>query len=499
MTVTRTAAALLTLSFTAASAGAQGATCDIKSSGSAQVTSAYEALNNFASGEPTAAAGKQLAKAVGLVTAKADRPGADDARQWVLAQSLAAFTLIPNQPTQGARADFGFTDRPQEQVDIVIVADSALDVVEKAHPGCKAQIDPLRNMILIAAINEATAKFNGGDAAGAKALAERVLVVEPTSPHAHHLLANVAVKEQQYPAAVELFEKVADQTKGDSTMAELYSTSVQSAAYILNSLAENATGEEQAQFGRRAAARFQEYLAINPADAQAKQALGKAQAISGDTAAATALYGEMIANPGKYNSFELVNAGVGAANAGRPADAVRLVEAGLQSNPYLRDALYILATVAVQAEQYDKVNPTVDRLLKLDPNNPDNYALLAAGYQGLLSETTDKKLQKAYTDSMMRATLIAQQMPVRVSINEFAQQAENQHVLNGAVENLGDAEASYTLKFEFLDASGNPVATREQVIDAVAPKSSKTFSIAIEQPGVAAYRYAPIWTPSEKK
>lgn len=502
MTVIKTTAALLALSLVATTAGAQAnrqgraPACNIQSSGSAQVANAYEALNNFAGGEPTAEAGKQLARAVSLVTADPDRAGSEDARKWVLAQSLAAYTLIPGQATIGTRADFGFTSDAQGQVDIILAADSALKAVAEAHPGCQSQIEPLEQMILVAAINEATAKFNGGDPAGAKPLAERILVIEPESPHASHLLANVAITEQRYPDAVALFEKVAAATKDDSTLKELYSTSVQSAGYILNSLAEGATGEEQATLGRRSAEMFQAYLAVNPSDAEAQSGLGKARAFAGDTAAATAMYASMLADPSKYNPIELVNSAVGAANAGRPADAVRLTEAALQSNPYMRDGLFILGTVAVQAEQFDKVIPAAKRLIELDPSNPDNYSLLAAGYQGMLEGTEDRKLQQAYTDSMVRTAQRAQSMPVRVSFTDFLQPSATERVINGSVENLGQTPASYVLKMEFLDAAGNVVATGEQALDAVAPASSKTFSIAAQGQGIVAYRYAPLEAPA---
>ena len=503
MTVLKTTAALLTLSLVATTAGAQAnrqgraaPACNIQSSGSAQVTNAYEALNNFAAAEPTAEAGKQLARAVSLVTADPDRPGSDDARKWVLAQSLAAFTLIPDQPTTGTRADFGFSGDAQGQVDIVLAADTALTAVAQAHPGCESQIAPLRQMILVAAINEATAKFNAGDPAGAKPLAERILLLEPESPHAHHLLANVAVTEQRYPDAVSLFEKVAASTKDDSTLRELYSSSVQSAGYILNSLAEGAVGEEQAALGRRSAEAFQAYLAVNPDDSEARNGLGKAQAFAGDTAAATAMYAAMLADPSKYNPIELVNSAVGAANAGRAADAVKLTEAALQSNPYMRDGLFILATVAVQAEQFDKVIPVAKRLIEVDPSNPDNYAILAAGYQGMLERSDDRRMQQAYTDSMVRTSQRAQAMPVRVSFSDFLQPSATERVLNGTVENLGETPASYVMRVEFLDASGNVVATGEQALDEVAPASSKTFSVAAQGQGIVAYRYAPLGAPA---
>jgi cytochrome c-type biogenesis protein CcmH/NrfG len=503
MTVKHTTAALLTLSLAATAAGAQARpaaqagksnapACNIQSGGSAQILSAYESLNAFASGEPTAASAKELAKAVSLVTAKSDKANTDVARQWVLAQTLAAYTLIPNQATLGTRAQFGFAGDPQAQVDILIVADSALDAVAAAHPTCQSQIVPLQRMVLISAVNEATGKFNAGDVAGAKTLAQRVLTMQPESPHAMHLLANVAVKEQQYPTAVELFEKVAVETKDDSAMAELYSTSVQSAAYLLNSLADAATGEEQAALAKRSADYFRQYLAVKPDDAAAQAALGRAMVATGDTAAASALYGAMLQDPSKYDGIELINAAVSAANGGRAAEAVRLVEAGLQSNPNLRDGLFVLANVAVQAEQFDKVVPAATKLIQLDPNNPDNYNLLARGYEGLLTGTTDKKLQKTYTDSMMRVTAEATKMPAKVTVADFSQGEGNQRVLNGTVENLTDAPADYVLRVEFLDASGNVVATKEEALAAVAPKSSKNFSITVDQPGAVAYRYARI-------
>lgn len=504
MTVKHTTAALLTLSLAATAAGAQARTsgaqgsqsnapaCSIQSGGSAQILSAYEALNSFAAAEPTAAAGKDLAKAVALVTAKSDKPNTDVARQWVLAQTLAAYTLIPDQPTIGTRSQFGFTGEPQAQVDILILADSALDAVAAAHPGCQSQIVPLQRMVLISAVNEATGKFNAGDVPAAKTLAQRVLTMQPESAHALHLLANAAVKEQQYPQAVELFEKVAVETKDDPEMAELYSSSLQSAAYLLNNLADAASGEEQAALAKRSVGYFQQYLTVSPDDAAAKAAMSRAMATTGDSAAATALYGEMLANTSKYGSIELINAAVSAANGGRAADAVQLAEAGMQSNPNLRDGLFVLAMVAIQAEQFDKAVPAASRLVEIDPNNPDNYNLLAQGYEGLLTTATDKNRQKVFTDSMMRASAAANQLPAKLTVSEFSQGDGNQRVLNGQVENLTDMAADYALTMEFLDAGGNVVATKQETIAAVAPKSTKSFSIAVDAPNVVAYRYARI-------
>lgn len=505
MTVKHTTAALLSLSLAASTAAAQAKkpaasaaarssapACNIQSAGSTQISSAYDLLNTFASGEPTAEGSKHLVKAVGLVTGKADKPNTETARAWVLGQALAAYTMVPGQATMGSRATFGFSDDPQGTVDIIVVADSALASVAATNAGCVAQIEPVQRMLLVAAVNEASAKFNAGDMPATKELAARVLKVRPNSPHAEHLLANVAVREQDYKGAVERFEKVMAATKGDSTLGELYSSSLQSAAYILGNLAEATTGDESAALAKRSAGYFQEYLATNPDDAQAKTAMSKALAASGDSTAANAMFAEMMANPGKYRGVELINAGVQASNAGRGADAVKLVQAGLVENPYLRDGLFVLAQIALQTEDFQTALDASHRLIALDPANPDNYTTLANAYQGLVSSVADKKQQRAYLDSLQKATTTASKLPARVTVTDFSQAAGNQVVMNGSVENLGDKPADFTLTIEFLDKAGNVVATKQETVAGVAPKSTKSFSVSVEQPGVIGYRYAPL-------
>ena len=79
----------------------------------------------------------------------------------------------------------------------------------------------------------------------------------------------------------------------------------------------------------------------------------------------------------------------------------------------------------------------------------------------------------------------------KVSFNLFSHD-EGRHVLAGSVENRGDEEKSYTLKFEFLDVAGKVLETREVSVEGVRGKGSKSFRVELtDKPGVAAFRYAP--------
>jgi acyl-CoA thioesterase FadM len=78
-----------------------------------------------------------------------------------------------------------------------------------------------------------------------------------------------------------------------------------------------------------------------------------------------------------------------------------------------------------------------------------------------------------------------------VTFNLFSHDGAK-HTLGGTIENLSPAAKTYTLKVDFLDNSGNTVATQEATVGAVDPKTSKPFRIAIEKEGVVAFKYAPV-------
>lgn len=83
---------------------------------------------------------------------------------------------------------------------------------------------------------------------------------------------------------------------------------------------------------------------------------------------------------------------------------------------------------------------------------------------------------------------------MKVSFSLFTHD-EGRHVLAGQVDNRTEQEKTYTLKFEFLDVNGTVLETREVAVEGVRGNGNKAFRVEItDQPGVAAFRYAP-FTP----
>lgn len=502
MTV-KTTAALLGAALVASTAGAQArpsaaaassaaAKCNIQSGGSPQISAAYDALSKFNSAAAPDEQPRHLSTSVKELSSMPESAKDDIARQWVLGQTLVAWTLVDGKSTIGPRSSYGYTTDPDGSIDILLAADTAFKAVVASSPACASQIEPMHRMSVVAATNEATSAFNEGDMDRSRSLAQRVLQLDPESPHAYHLLANIDVKQQNYPSAVESFDRVIAMTANDSTLAEVHDNAVVSAAYILQNLAEAEPGDGARPLAEKAAGYFRQYVAAHPEDASAQSALSRTLVTAGDTLAANSMYSSMLADPSKYSAMDLLNAGVGAANAGKEADAIALLEAGVAGNPYLRDGLFVLGQVSLQAGELEKASDAAARLIAVDPNNPDNYHLRAAVYQEMLALTKDKKIQKALTDSMIRSNQVAGKMPVKVTVTDFAQPSESQRVLNGTVENLTDAPADYTLNFEFLDSSGSVVASKSETISQVEGKSSKAFSVPVEGAGIVAFRYAPI-------
>jgi tetratricopeptide (TPR) repeat protein len=176
------------------------------------------------------------------------------------------------------------------------------------------------------------------------------------------------------------------------------------------------------------------------------------------------------------------------ATAGRAADAAKLFEAALAANPYQRDALQNLAASYYGMQQFQSMFPIVQRLVAIDPDNPDAWLLFAYGYQGLAKATKDPKLKKQYTDSLIKYNTKSTELPLKVSFTHFLRDADKV-TLNGTIENRSSSPKTYELKVDFLDKGGQVLTTQTTSVGPVAPKEATKFSVNAAKPGIVGFRY----------
>src|SRR5687768_16124918 len=128
--------AVLALALTAGSAvaGAQEK-CDIEVGKPFQVNSAKIYYGKAANpGGKADERHKHMRDAVKVLTERADRIGNPTGRNWMLGKTLILWTQQQGVPQVGPRKTYGYTENPDQTVDVLAAADTALTVVEQAMP-----------------------------------------------------------------------------------------------------------------------------------------------------------------------------------------------------------------------------------------------------------------------------------------------------------------------------------------------------------------------------
>jgi tetratricopeptide (TPR) repeat protein len=409
----------------------------------------------------------------------------------------SAYTLLLEQPgiqPISPRSAIGLTADPGGTIDLYAAADSAITFVEKSSPGCVAYMAPYRQQkAWLNVTNAAINALNENKLDSAEIYARRSLTLDRKSPYAYTVLASVSKARKDYPAVAEYSKQVVATAGDDTTYADVRERAEYELASTLSERAKAASGAERKTLAREAIAAWTP-LAASKDLLQATVAIRTLQEMyvaAGDSARLGTIYAPIIAAPAKYSESALLQAGVIASQLKKPGDAATLFQAALTSNPYSRDALNNLAASYLQAGENEKAVPIIDRLVALDPSNPDNYMLYAFSYVGKLKKKSDARTTKLYNDSLVYWNNLAEKMPVKVTFLEFTRNADGTAV-GGTIENLGSAAKTYTLDMEFLDASGKVVASDKQTVGPVAPKKAAEFRFKIPATGVAGYRYKPI-------
>ena len=82
-------------------------------------------------------------------------------------------------------------------------------------------------------------------------------------------------------------------------------------------------------------------------------------------------------------------------------------------------------------------------------------------------------------------------MPVVVTVSSFSKSPSGAS-LGGTIENRGTAAGSYTMTVQFLDKTGNVVATQSANVGPVAPKAKTNFKVDATGANIVAFRYQPL-------
>lgn len=519
------AAAILFLAGVARAQAPATGKCDLEEGKPRQIPLAGLSLSKGSMSKDPAERTKNFKDVVKFLTETKENP---DARAWYLGQTLSVWMSEPGIPqtyvvTRGA---LGFPDSPASPVDMLVLTDSLFTALETAQPACSGQTATWRSQKpWFRSVQMAFAALNADQLDSAVYYARRSRVINRTSAYGAYILGEVALrrrdasKVRQAPndalhaladTARELLHEAARASAADTVYADVRRKSLIDIARLSADEAESGAPADKKRLTAIAVRDLRAFLADSPMDADAVVAramLAEMLTAAGDTAGVSGVYADLISTPAKYGDYEMVQAGVAFTRINRMSEATRMFELAVEKNPVQRDAINNLAATYYGAGQFQKVLPLAERLTKLDPNNPDNWSLYTAAWIGLGKAITGKdpastKQRKALNDSAVKYNERSERMTVRVAFTRFVR-AQTETTVEGTIENRGATDKSYTLTFEFLGGTGEPVDVQvpgtagkvksvDVVIDGVKAKATKAFKLTVNTGGITGYRYKPL-------
>ena len=490
--VNRIAALSITVALASPLMAQPGTTCDPTANTKGDLAKAQfsmtRAISASEKGNPT----RDLADVLKIVDNGTDNPAA---RNYLRGEAYIIYLMQPTAQAVVPRSTLGMTTNPTGTVDLYAGADSAFTIVEKAMPECAAVITQWRQQKpWLNTLNGAINALNAGQLDSAEMLAKRSLVLDRKAPYAYSVLGSIARQRKDFASANNYWKQTLEAAGTDTSYADVRSKTMYEIAAAAADKADAATGAAKRAAAKEAIKPWTDYIAVAGNDLLLADAIDNAARMyvaAGDSASVPTLYAALLANPSKYGELSLVHAGVVATRNGRQADATRLFDAALAQNPYSRDAVNNLAATYIQNNEFSKAFPLINKLVAMDPSNPDNPLLYAFAYQGMYKGTKDKKLQKIYTDSLVYFNNLSENAPVKLSVQEFTRRADGT-TLAGTVENRSASSKTYTLSVDFIDKSGAVIDTQTATVGPVAAKSTATFKLSSTKGGAYGYKYKPL-------
>lgn len=486
-----TGLALVAGSVAVASPLAAQATCNVNDGSPFQLGGAKQYVIKAASSRNDDEIPKHLANAVRLLTESPEKIKNEAGRQWLLLRTFAQYRTQNEGKFVLNRGAMGYTSNPQGSQNLLLAVDSAASSLEKVAPQCAEAVKGYRQQFYGDVYNKAVSSLQANQDDSAATYANLALMVSPSDPRPWNVLSSVYGRQNKTDSAIFAMERIISLAGSDTVYKRIKQQSRYNLAVINLTKADEASGAEKDAEIKKARALLEEYLKEAPGEPNATQALARALRLSGDTTAVANMFGDMLKTPEKFTEDQLFEAGSNAAASGRDADAILLFEAGFAKNPNHRNALYNYANSTFGLKDVAKMGPAIKRLMSLDPNFERGWRLTAGYWQLQSRAETDAVKRKVYQDSTLFYLDKQTKLNPKVDI-VAAGSTRTGYQVQGSITNGGAAAASWTMKFEILDAAGAVVGTRDVAVGPVDAGAATTFTVTVEAPKGVAFRYAPI-------
>lgn len=223
---------------------------------------------------------------------------------------------------------------------------------------------------------------------------------------------------------------------------------------------------------------YDRYLEAFPDDARTLLKTLEIAATAGATASIDSTL-ERLTRIEQLNLDELSLTAVAVFNSGQYGAAARLLEIGLEQNPYHRTALFLLTRAYYTLGDRERCMPTAQRLMEVDPLNPQSAQMMAFAWNLAGQSDSAQHYLQLFQGGLGWSVNVAQFIP-----------AQNTSVLNGAVTNIGDRPLEpIRLVFDFLAADGTVVGSATVDVPALQPGARHALSVRTQQGGAVAWRY----------
>lgn len=377
-------------------------------------------------------------------------------------------------------------------VDLVAASDELLKAVEAVGPGCAAQTAQWRQAKPWTDRLNKAYQFLGADAVdSAEYYLKRSALLHANSAFTHNAFAQIADKRGDKDGLLSHLKTAIELAAADTSLNETRRQMMfQYAANAQN----HALGAGAAQKDKLLGEAVDTYLALlkeQPEGREAAYAFSAVAEIVGltqDSVRGREILAPMVADPSTYDDLTLLLAADLARMISRNADAMAMYEGALKKNPNVRDANYFLAFMYYEKKDAAKMLPLADKLVELDPSNPDNHVLRGEALRLAALAEKDPAKKAALVKESEAATKLETTMPHKLLVTQFERRQEGA-LLAGTIENRGKTPKSWTFTMDFLDTAGNVVESVTASVESVAAGASGTFKMEPTKPGIVAYKY----------